>query len=77
MFMQRIEIPVTAKRRRPLALKFAAGLGFCLVAAAVMPPYLAAVAIWVALAAGARLLLRAASTLWHTVIHAGELVVGR
>lgn len=79
MFMERIEIPVveTARAPRPLTLKLAAGLAFLLVAMLLMPPYLAAVAIWVAVAAGAKLLAGAAVATWRTILHAGELVVGR
>jgi hypothetical protein len=79
MFMQRIEIPVTETVRapRPLALKLAVGLGFVLFAVVLMPPYLAALAIWVVLAAGAKFIASAAVTAWRTIIHAGELVVGR
>lgn len=79
MFMQRIEIPVIEAVRapRPLALKLAAGLAFILVAMALMPPYLAAMAIWVVVAAGAKFIAGAAVTAWRTIVHAGELVVGR
>lgn len=79
MFMERIEIPVTEAVRapRPLALKLAAGLAFMLVATLLMPPYLAAVAIWFVAAAGARFVASAFDTAWRTIIHAGELVVGR
>lgn len=79
MFMQRIEIPVTETVRapRPLALKLAAGLAFVLLAMALMPPYLAAMAIWFVLTAGAKLMAGAAVTAWRTIVHAGELVVGR
>jgi len=79
MFMQRIEIPVseTVRAPRPLALKLAAGLAFVLVAMALMPPYLAAVAIWFVAAAGAKLIAHAAVIAWRTILHAGELVVGR
>jgi hypothetical protein len=79
MFMQRIEIPVTETVRapRPLALKLAVGLAFALFALILMPPYLAALAIWVVLAAGAKFIANAAVTAWRTIVHAGELVVGR
>lgn len=79
MFMERIEIPVIEATRpaRPLALKLAAGLAFMLFAVALMPPYLAAVAIWVVAAAGAKIIANMAVTAWRTIIHAGELVVGR
>ncbi len=79
MFMERIEIPVIEATRpaRPLALKLAAGLAFMLVAMALMPPYLAALAIWFAVAAGAKVVANAAVTAWRTIVHAGELVVGR
>lgn len=79
MFMQRIEIPVMEATRspRPLALKIAAGLAFLLVAMALMPPYLAAVAIWLVAAAGAKFIVNAAIAAWRTIVHAGELVVGR
>jgi hypothetical protein len=79
MFMERIEIPVTEATRpaRPLALKLAAGLAFILVAMALMPPYLAAIAIWFVVAAGARFIVSATVTAWRTILHAGELVVGR
>ncbi len=79
MFMERIEIPVVEAIRapRPLALKLAAGLAFVLVAMALMPPYLAAVAIWFVVAAGAKFIASVAVTAWQTIVHAGELVVGR
>jgi hypothetical protein len=79
MFMQRIEIPVMAAARapRPLVLKIAAGLAFLLVAVALMPPYLAAIAIWFVAATGAKFIIGAAITTWRTIVHAGELVVGR
>lgn len=79
MFMQRIEVPVTETVRapRPLALKIAAGLAFVLVAMALMPPYFAALAIWFVAAAGAKFIISAAVTAWRTIVHAGELVVGR
>lgn len=79
MFMERIEIPVTETVRapRPLALKLAAGLVFVAVAMLLLPPYLAAAAIWFAVAAGAKLAANAAVTAWRTILHAGELVVGR
>jgi uncharacterized membrane protein YqjE len=79
MFMERIEIPVIEATRpaRPLALKLAAGLAFVLFAMALMPPYVAAIAIWFVVAAGAKFIARAAVTAWQTILHAGELVVGR
>lgn len=79
MFMQRIEIPAIEANRppRPLGLKIAAGLAFILVAMVLMPPYLAAIAIWFVVAAGAKFIASAAVTAWRTVVHAGELVVGR
>jgi len=79
MFMERIEIPVIEATRapRPLALKLAAGLAFVLVAMALMPPYLAALAIWFVVAAGAKFIAASLVTAWRTIIHAGELVVGR
>ena len=79
MFMERIEIPVTETVRapRPLGLKLAAGLAFVLLAMVLMPPYLAALAIWVAVAAGAKFIANAGVTAWRTILHAGELVVGR
>lgn len=79
MFMQRIEIPVIEAVRapRPLALKLAAGLAFMLAAMVLMPPYLAAFAVWFIVAAGAKFIASAAVTAWRTIVHAGELVVGR
>ena len=53
------------------------GFGLHLVAMALMPPYLAAVAIWFVAAAGAKIIVAAAITAWRTIVHAGELVVGR
>ena len=79
MFMERIEIPVaeTVRAPRPLPLKLAVGVAFILFATVLMPPYLAALAIWLAVAAGAKLIASAAVTVWRTILHAGELVVGR
>lgn len=79
MFMQRIEIPVTeaARAPRPLALKMVAGIAFVLLAMTLMPPYLAALAVWVVVAAGAKLIAGALVAAWRTIVHAGELIVGR
>lgn len=79
MFMEKIEIPVIEAVRapRPLALKLAVGLAFVLLAMVLMPPYFAALTIWFAVAAGAKFIANAAVTAWRTILHAGELVVGR
>lgn len=79
MFMERIEFPVIEATRpaRPLALKLAAGLAFMAFAMALMPPYLAALAIWFVVAAGAKFTAQAAVSTWQTILHAGELVVVR
>jgi hypothetical protein len=74
MFMQRIDIPTrVAAKKRPLALKLAAGFLLLAGAAIMMPFWLAGCAIWFAGAA----LFKAPSLGWRTTIWAGELVVGR
>lgn len=80
MLMERIEIPADAATKakpKPTMLKLVAGLLFLIVSALVMGPWLALVAIWVAVAATARGLGRLARTCYDTICYAGELVVGR
>jgi hypothetical protein len=79
MFMERIEIPVSEATlpARPQALELAASLTFILVATALMPPYIAALAIWFVVAAGAKFIAGVAVIAWRSIIHAGELVFGR
>jgi hypothetical protein len=74
MFMQRIDTPARiAAKKRPLALKLAAGALLLAAAIVVMPLWLGACALWFAGAA----LLKAPRLSWRTTIWAGELVVGR
>ncbi len=81
MFMQRIEVPAddvkAARPRKSTALKLVAGLAFVLLGALVMLPWTAAILLWAGLGAvviGARKL---AGLVHDTLVHAGELVVGR
>jgi hypothetical protein len=74
MFMQRIDTPARiAAKKRPLALKLAAGLLLIAAAIIVMPIWLAACAFWFA----GTFLAKAPRLGWRTTIWAGELVVGR
>lgn len=81
MYMQRIEVPAqdvkAAKPRKSTALKLAAGLAFIGVGALVMLPWTIAMLLWAGLGGlvvGARKL---AGLVHDTLVHAGELVVGR
>lgn len=81
MYMQRIEVPAddvkAAKPPRSTALKLVAGLAFIGVGALVMLPWTLAMLLWAGiggLAVGAKKL---AGLVHGTLVHAGELVVGR
>jgi hypothetical protein len=78
MLMERIEVPVEAKAKpKPTALKLVAGALFLIVSALVMGPWLALVALWVAVTASFRAVARLGRLGYETLCYAGELVVGR
>jgi hypothetical protein len=78
MYMERIEAGTRTKApARSKALKLAAGAVFLPFAALIWVPWLCVTAAWFVLAGLGRAFAKAGATLRDSLLHAGELVVGR
>ncbi len=81
MFMERIAVladdVATVKPAKSVALKIAVGLVFVLLGALVMLPWTVAVLVWAGIAGTVAGAVRLAGLVRDTLVHAGELVVGR
>lgn len=82
MYLERIDTTAAAAASevpssKPIAFKLVAGLLFLLLCAVILVPWTLALACWVALTSGGKLVARSVACARDTLLYAGELTTGR